>query len=125
MLECSRFYTDQNFKKRIISNSSNLRNLKCGIKNDENSKKNEKYIPRYTNIQVNHIKRLTTSNSTSINNKEEYNNKKEEEKRKEELRQKREISFKSRKKIILRLRKSNEENEKIENKNNEKKYLKK
>ena len=120
MLECSRFYTDQNFKKRIISNSSNLRNLKCGIKNDENSKKNEKYIPRYTNMQVNHIKRLTTSNSTSINNKEEYNNKKEEEKRKEELRQKREISFKSRKKIILRLRKSNEENEEIENKNNEK-----
>ena len=49
--------------------------MKCGIKNDENSKKNEKYIPRYTNIQVNHIKRLTTSNSTSINNKEEYINK--------------------------------------------------
>ena len=64
MLQCRRFYTDKNFKNRIITNSYSLRNLKWSTRGDELEKNNILEVPRRTNIESNNIKRLNTSNST-------------------------------------------------------------
>ena len=104
MMQCSRFYTDQNFKKRIIINSCSLRNLKWGQKNSDNGRKS--LIETSTNQTSfnNNLKRLSTSNSTEKEKKDKILNKEEEEKRKEELSRKREMSYRARKRIILRMR---------------------
>ena len=119
MLQCRRFYTDKNFKNRIITHSYNLRTLKLSTKNDEVERKNDLNIPKRNNININNIKILKTSNSTNKNiiNKEE-----DEEKIKEILKQKKEISFRARKRIISRLKNSNELTEELEESNKREHY---
>ena len=118
MLQCRRFYTDENFKNRIITHSYNLRNLKWSTKNDEPEKKNNLDISKRNNININNMKVLKTSNSTNKNivNKEE-----DEEKIMEILKQKKEISFRARKRIISRLKNSKELTEELEKINKEEK----
>ena len=69
MFQCRRFYTDKNFKNRIITNSYSLRKLRYNNKTDDSENKNIINIPQKNNIN---IKRLNTSNSTEkkIINKE-------------------------------------------------------
>lgn len=102
MLQCRRFYTDKNFKNRIIANSYSLRTLKWSKKNDDPNKTNIIKVPQRNNVNIN-IKRLNTSNSTE---KWAINNEQDDEKIKEKLKQKRELSLKARKCIISRLKNS-------------------
>ena len=103
-MQCSRFYTDQNFKKRIIINSCSLRNLKWGQNNNDNGRKNSIETSTNQDLFNNNLKRLNSSNSTEKEKKEKNLYKEEEEKRKEELSKKREMSYRARKRIILRMR---------------------
>ena len=103
-MQCSRFYTDQNFKKRIIINSCSLRNLKWGQKNSDNGRNSLIETSKKQASFNNNLKRLSTSNSTEKEKKDIILNKEEEEKRKEELSRKREMSYRARKRIILRIR---------------------
>ena len=103
-MQCSRFYTDQNFKKRIIINSCSLRNLKWGQNNNDNGRKNSIETSTNQDLFNNNLKRLNSSNSTEKKKKEKILYKEEEEKRKEELSKKREMSYRARKRIILRMR---------------------
>ena len=91
MFQCSRFYTDQNFKKRIIINSCSLRNLKWGTKNNDIERKSLVETSTNQSLINNNLKRLSTSNSTEKEKKLLILKKEEEEKRKEELSRKREI----------------------------------
>ena len=104
MMQCNRFYTDQNFKKRIIINSCSLRNLKWGQKNNDLGRKS--VIETISNQKLfnNDIQRLSTSISTEKEKNNIILNKEEEQKRKEELSRKREMSYRARKRIILRIR---------------------
>ena len=104
MMQCSRFYTDQNFKKRIIINSCSLRNLKWGQNNNDNGRKNSIETSTNQDLFNNNLKRLNSSNSTEKEKKEKNLYKEAEEKRKEELSKKREMSYRARKRIILRMR---------------------
>ena len=107
MIQCRRFYTDKNFKNRIIASSYSLRNLKLSTRGDEQENNNILDVPRRTNIIISNIKRLNTSNSTEKNNSN--NNKEEnEEKLKNLLKLKRESSLRARKRIISRLKNTNE-----------------
>ena len=107
MLQCRRFYTDKNFKNRIIANSYSLRNLKWNTRRDEQANNNILDVPRRTNIILSNIKRLNTSNSTEKNHSNN-NNKENEEKQKNILKLKRESSLRARKRIISRLKNTNE-----------------
>ena len=119
MIQCNRFYTDLNFKKRVIINSCSLRNIKWGVKDDDvgrksviESKKNHNVINN--NVNSYNIKRLISSNSTEKNNIDNnLNNLKnnEEDKKKDEIQKKREMSYRARKRIILRIRGAQEEQE--------------
>jgi hypothetical protein len=77
MMQCNRFYTDQNFKKRIIINSCRLRNLKWGQKNNDLGRKSVIETSSNQKLFNNDIQRLSTSISTEkeknniILNKEE------------------------------------------------------
>ena len=107
MIQCRRFYTDKNFKNRIIASSYSLRNLKLSTRVDEQENNNILDVPKRTNIIISNIKRLNTSNSTEKNNSN--NNKEEnEEKLKNLLKLKRESSLRARKRIISRLKNTNE-----------------
>ena len=98
MLSCRRFFTDQNFKNRIITNSFNLRNLKWSTKIEDVEERNNKIvIPKKSNF-----KRLTScSTMRKVRNNEDEN----DEKEKDKISQKRETSYRARKKIISRLNK--------------------
>ena len=111
MMQCNRFYTDQNFKKRIIINSCSLRNLKWGQKNDDLGRKS--VIETNTNQKLfnNDVQRLTTSISTEKDKNNIILNKEQEQKRKEELSRKREMSYRARKRIILRMKGNPDEKE--------------
>ena len=111
MIQCSRFYTDLNFKKRVIINSCSLRNLKWGEKDDNMGRKSVIESNINHNVLNTNIKRLISSNSTEKKKIEENLNKEEELKRKEELQRKREMSYRARKRIILRIRGSQDETE--------------
>ena len=113
MLQCRRFYTDKNFKNRIITNSYSLRNLKNSKKIEDFEKESAINIPQKSNIN---LKRLNTSNSMEkkIRNKE-----KDDEKIREKLKLKRESSLRARKLIISRIKNSKDLIEEI--KFNEKK----
>ena len=121
MLQCRRFYTDKNFKNRIITNSYSLRNLKWSTRGDELEKNNILEVPRRTNIESNNIKRLNTSSSTEKKlNNNENNKEQNEEKIKNILRLKRESSLRDRKRIISRLKNTSELTDEINRKNKEK-----
>ena len=107
MIQCRRFYTDKNFKNRIIASSYSLRNLKLSTRGDEQENNNILDVPRRTNIIISNIKRLNTSNSTEKNNSNN-NNEENEEKLKNLLKLKRESSLRARKRIISRLKNTNE-----------------
>ena len=102
MLQCRRFYTDKNFKNRIIANSYSLRTLKRNPNIDDANKTNIIKFPQKNNMNIS-IKRLNTSNSTEKNL---IDNDQDNEKIKEQLKQKRELSLKARKCIISRLKNS-------------------
>ena len=102
MLQCRRFYTDKNFKNRIIANSYSLRTLKRNPNIDDANKTNIIKFPQKNNMNIG-IKRLNTSNSTEKNL---IDNDQDNEKIKEQLKQKRELSLKARKCIISRLKNS-------------------
>ena len=117
MLQCRRFYTDKNFKNRIITNSYSLRNLKNSKKIEDFEKESAINIPQKSNIN---LKRLNTSNSMEkkIRNKE-----KDDEKIREKLKLKRESSLRARKLIISRIKNSKDLIEEI--KFNEKRKISK
>ena len=96
MLSCRRFFTDQNFKNRIITNSFTLRNLKWSTKIEDVEERNNKIvIPKKSNF-----KRLTScATMRKVRNNEDEN----DEKEKDKISQKRETSYRARKKIISRL----------------------
>ena len=96
MLSCRRFFTDQNFKNRIITNSFTLRNLKWSTKIEDIEERNNKIvIPKKSNF-----KRLTSCvTMRKVRNNEDEN----DEKEKDKISQKRETSYRARKKIISRL----------------------
>ena len=119
MLQCRRFYTDKNFKNRIITHSYNLRNLKWSTKNNETEQKNNLDIPKRNNIDINNLKVLKSSNST---NKNTINKEDEEEKIMEIIKQKNEISFRARKRIISRLKISKDLTEELEECNKKENY---
>ena len=104
MMQCNRFYTDQNFKKRIIINSCSLRNLKWGQNNNDTERKS--VIETSTNQKLfnNDVQRLSTSISTEKEKNNIILSKEEEQKRKEEVTRKREMSYRARKRIILRMK---------------------
>ena len=112
-MQCSRFYTDLNFKKRVIINSCSLRNIKWGEKNDNLGRKSVVECKINPNVFNTNIKRLNTSKSTKNQNVKEENkiNKEEEKKREEEIKRKREMSYRARKRIILRMRGAQDETE--------------
>ena len=103
-MQCNRFYTDQNFKKRIIINSCSLRNLKWGQKNNDLGRKSVVEASTNKKLFNNDVQRLSTSISTEKEKKNIILNKEEEQKRKEELSRKREMSYRARKRIILRMK---------------------
>ena len=113
MMQCSRFYTDQNFKKRVIISSCSLRNLKWGEKNNDEGRKSVVESTSASNKKLfnNNFKILSNSNSTEKDKKDINLNEEEEQKRKEELSRKREMSYRARKRIILRMRGIPEEKE--------------
>ena len=128
MIQCSRFYTDQNFKKRVIINSCSLRNIKWGVKNNDLGRKSLVESTTTQNIFDNSFKRKKPSNSTEKEKKEKILNKEEEQKRKEELSRKREMSYRARKRIILRMRGIQDEKEQkkeIEKEKNKKQKIRK
>ena len=101
MIQCRRFYTDKNFKSRIIANSYNLRNLKNN-QEDEMRKKHHTNISGRNINNIFNIKRFNTSNSTDkkiISNEND-------ELMQEKLKLKREMSLKTRKQILSRLQNS-------------------
>ena len=108
MIQCRRFYTDKNFKNRIIANSYSLRNLKWSTREDEEENNNILKVPRKTNIATSNIKRLNTSNSTEKKSNNNNNNEENDEKLKNILKLKRESSLRARKRIISRLKNANE-----------------
>ena len=112
-MQCSRFYTDLNFKKRVIINSCSLRNIKWGEKNDNLGRKSVVESKINPNVFNTNIKRLSTSKSTKNQNVKVENkiNKEEDKKREEEIQRKREMSYRARKRIILRMRGSQDETE--------------
>ena len=106
MMQCNRFYTDLSFKKRIIINSCSLRNLKWGAMNNDDGRKSLiEPTPSQSlyNNSVN-VKVLSSSNSTEKNKKNIITNEEKEQKRKEEMSRKREMSYRARKRIILRMK---------------------
>ena len=114
MFQCRRFYTDKNFKNRIITNSYSLRKLRYNNKTDDSENKNIINIPQKNNIN---IKRLNTSNSTE---KKIINKENNDEKMREKLQQKRESSLRARKMIITRIKNSKDSmEEKKDNGKNE------
>ena len=114
MFQCRRFYTDKNFKNRIITNSYSLRKLRYNNKIDDSENKNLINIPQKNNIN---IKRLNTSNSTEKKIISKENN---DEKMREKLQQKRESSLRARKMIITRIKNSKDSmEEKKDNGKNE------
>ena len=121
MFQCSRFYTDQNFKKRIIINSCSLRNLKWGTKNNDIERKSLVETSTNQSLINNNLKRLSTSNSTEKEKNLLILKKEEEEKRKEELSRKREMSYRARKRIILRMKGIPDEKEQKKEKQKNKK----
>ena len=128
MMQCSRFYTDQNFKKRVIISSCSLRNLKWGEKNNDEGRKSVVESQSNKGLYKNNFKVLSSSNSTEKEKREKILNKEEEQKRKEEICKKREMSYRARKRIILRMRGIPEEKEKkieSESENNKKQKIRK
>ena len=111
MMQCNRFYTDQNFKKRIIINSCSLRNLKWGQKNNDLGRKSVIETSANHKFFNNDAQRLTTSISTEKEKNNIILNKEEEQKRKEELSRKREMSYRARKRIILRMKGNSDQKE--------------
>ena len=118
MLQCRRFYTDKNFKNRIIASSYSLRNLKWSTRGDEQESNNILDVPRGTNIIISNIKRLNTSNSTEKKTSNN-NNQENEEKLRNILKLKRESSLRARKRIISRLKNTNELTSEINRNNKE------
>ena len=127
-MQCNRFYTDQNFKKRIIINSSSLRNIKWGQKNNDLGRKSVFESSINKKLFNNDVQRLSTPISTETEKNNIILNKEEEQKRQEELSRKREMSYRARKRIILRMKGiSDEKEQKKENektKNNKQKIRK-
>ena len=119
MLQCRRFYTDKNFKNRIITNSYSLRNLKWSTRGDEPERNNILDIPRRTNIAISNIKRPNTLNSTEKKESNNNNNEKNDEKLKNIIKLKRESSLRARKRIISRLKNTNEITDEIKRNNKE------
>ena len=123
MIKSERFNTEQNFKNRIIFNSFSLRNIKWG-RNNNNDNDNEKQnygSATLKNLSIYNNQRLSTSESLNnkktekeIEKEKEINFDENEKRKEEEKNKKREINYLARKKILLRLRQEdkNDENKK-------------
>ena len=114
MLQNGRINTDHNFKNRIIFNSSSLGNIKWGKKN--NIKERKSLIDSVTvkNLLNKNIKRVITSESTEKEKHEKEKDTEEEKRKKEELSKRREMSYRARKRIILRMRQEEKNEQKNE-----------
>ena len=126
MFQNGRISTDQNFKNKIIFNSSSLGNIKWGKKN--NTKERKSLIDSVTvkNLLNKNIKRESTSESTEKEKNEKEKDSEEEKRRKEELSKRREMSYRARKRIILRMRQEEKNEQKNEKpKESDKKKLRK
>ena len=126
MFQNGRINTDQNFKNKIIFNSSSLGNIKLGKKNNLKERKSLIDTVTVKNLLNKNIKRVSTSESTEKEKNEKEKDTEEEKRRKEELSKRREMSYRARKRIILRMRqeeKNEQKNEKT--KENDKKNLRK
>ena len=119
MFQCRRFYTDKNFKNRIITNSYSLRNLKWSTRGDEQERNNILDNPRRTNIAISNIKRPNTLNSTEKSTTNNNTNEDNDEKLKNIIKLKRESSLRARKRIISRLKNTNELTDEIKRNNKE------
>jgi len=130
MFQNGRINSDQNFKNKIIFNSSSLGNIKWGKKNNLKERKSLIDTVTVKNLLNKDIKRVSTSESTE---KDKYENEKdkdkdteEEKRKKEELSKRREMSYRARKRIILRMRQEEKNEQKNEkSKESDKKKLRK
>ena len=117
-----RFYTDKKFRKTVIINSASLRNINWN-KKDYNSQKQNLFESifdknnNHNNDKMN-IRRLNASQPIGRQEKILNENMEDELKKREILKRKREISYRARKRIILRIRGENQDKEKENEKNN-------
>ena len=112
MIKSERINTEQNFKNTIIFNSLSLRNIKCGRKNNIDNEKHNSGSSTLKNLSSYNNQRLSTSESLKNKRIEKEINFEENEKKKEEEKNKRrEMSYLARKKILLRLRQEDKNNE--------------
>ena len=125
MIQNERFHTNKIFRNNKNFNSSSIGNIILG--NKINKEKNF-LIESATlkNILNKNRKRIDISEYDKKEKNEKDENLDEEKRRKEELSKRREISYRSRKRIILRMKQEekNEENSEISNKNNNNKLRK-
>ena len=128
MFQNGRINSDQNFKNKIIFNSSSLGNIKWGKKNNLKERKSLIDTVTVKNLLNKDIKRVSTSESTEKEKNENEKDKdtEEEKRKKEELSKRREMSYRARKRIILRMRQEEKNEQKNEkSKESDKKKLRK
>ena len=128
MLKCRRFYTDQNFRNKVVTYSTSLRDIKWGSKKNDSERQSflEPVFIDQSNIPNKYNKTFKKSNysepeENGIKVIKKRNEKEQSEKEKERaiLNGKREMSYRARKRIILRIRGENEEKENEKNNFNE------
>jgi len=127
MIQNERLKINKSFKNnKIFNSSSSIGNIIWGNKN--NIKEKNILIESITlkNILNKNRKKISTSESSEKEKNEKDKNLDEEKRKKEELSKRREISYRSRKRIILRMKQEekNEQNSESSNENDNKKLRK-
>jgi len=131
MLKCRRFYTDQNFRNKVVTYSASLRDIKWG--NREKDSERQSFLkPVFSDKSIHQneynktFKKVNTSEPEEDGikvikkrNEEVKENEIERERERAILNGKREMSYRARKRIILRIRGENEEKENEKNNFNE------
>mgnify|MGYP002624512765 CR=1 FL=1 len=130
MLKCRRFYTDQNFRNKVVTYSASLRDIKWGNR-EKDSERLTSLKPVFSDKSINQNEYNKTFKKVSPSESDENGikviKKRREEEQKERGREreiailngKREMSYRARRRIILRIRGENEENENDKNNFNE------
>ena len=122
MLKCRRFYTDQNFRNKVVTYSASLRDIKWGNR-EKDSERQEFLKPVFSDKSIKQNEYNKTFKKVNISESEENGIKVIKKRNEEELRDKerallngkREMSYRARKRIILRIRGENEEKENEKN----------
>ena len=113
-MKCNRrFFTEQTLKNKIIFNSSSINSIKWGERKSINNSDRKCLAEtiKGRNIFSSNNKRLKELVSMEKEKIETIETNEEDQKKKEELSKKREISLRARKKIILRMRQDEKDNE--------------